>query len=76
MSAILDLATHPSPHVTVEELASYWNVSTKTIYRDIDKGALDVLRVGSGQSIRIPIANARAYGKPNSVTPQPITRIS
>jgi excisionase family DNA binding protein len=59
-----DLATHQAKHVTVEELAAYWSVSAKTIYRHIDKGALDVLKLPGG-TIRIPIENARRYGKPN-----------
>lgn len=61
---ILDLSTHQAKHVTVQELAEYWNVTPKTIYRHVDKGALQVLRLPGGD-IRIPIEEARAYGKPN-----------
>lgn len=61
----MDLTTHPEPFVLVSELADYWRVSERTIYRDIDKGALDVRRVGSGGQIRIPIEAARTYGRPN-----------
>ena len=64
MAEIMDLDTHQSKHVTVNELAEYWNVTPKTIYRHIDKGALAMLRLPGGD-IRIPIAEARTYGKPN-----------
>lgn len=66
MPRIRDLASHPYPFVTVEELADCLCVSTKTIYRHIDKGALTVVRVG-GTIIRIPIQEARRYaGSPPS----------
>src|SRR3990167_536114 len=61
---IVDLMTHPESLVTVEELAAYWRVSERTIYRDIEKGAITVLRLPGGQ-FRIPITVAREYGKPN-----------
>jgi excisionase family DNA binding protein len=65
MSEIDDLATHCEKWVTVADLAEYWNVSRRTIERDIAKGALPVTRVGSGENIRISIIDARKYGKPN-----------
>lgn len=64
MGMILDLETHTAKMVTVEELAAYWNVSKKTIYRHIEKGALPVQRLPEG-AIRIRIEDARRYGKPN-----------
>jgi hypothetical protein len=36
------------------------------IRRDIEKGALRVMVVGSSQVIRIPIAEARRYGRPRA----------
>jgi hypothetical protein len=36
------------------------------IRRDIEKGALKVMVVGSSQVIRIPIAEARRYGRPRT----------
>ncbi len=64
---IVDLARHPDSHVTVAQLAAYWGVSEKTIRRDIDKGALKAVRVGSNALIiRIPIEEARRYGQPNT----------
>lgn len=64
MTGIDDLSTHRQPFVTVSELAAYWRVSERTVYRDIDKGALPVCRLPGGL-IRIPIAVAQQYGKPN-----------
>lgn len=61
----MDLKTHAEPYVLVSELADYWRVSTRTIYRDIDKGALPIERVGSSGMIRIPIESARQYGRPD-----------
>lgn len=63
-AGIIDLDSHPHPHVTVEDLARYWGVSTRTVYRDIDKGALKVLRLPGG-NIRIRTKDAREYGKPS-----------
>jgi hypothetical protein len=38
------------------------------IRRDIEKGALKVMLVGSSRIIRIPIAEARRYGRPRTKT--------
>ncbi len=65
MGRILDLDRHDEAFVSVTELAAYWCVHEKTIRRDIDKGALRVVRVGSSGLIRIPIAEARRYGRPD-----------
>ena len=64
---ILDLDTHDEPVVTVAELAAYWRVSPRTIYRHIDKGALEVRRLPGGD-IRIPIDAARRYGDPSDTS--------
>ena len=63
-SPILNLYTHEESYVSVSELAAYWTVSERTIYRDIQKGALKVVRVGSAGTIRVPIEAARLYGRP------------
>lgn len=65
MSAILDLDTHPEAHVTPAELAAYWCVNVKTIYRDISKGALAAIRLPGG-ALRIKTKIARDYGKPTT----------
>ena len=51
--------------ITVTELATYWNVSVDTVYRDIAKGALRAYRVGSAGTIRVRTEDARSYGCPN-----------
>jgi DeoR/GlpR family transcriptional regulator of sugar metabolism len=66
VSRILDLDRHDEPYVSVAELARYWGVSDDMIRRDIEKGALKVMVVGSSQVIRIPIAEARRYGRPRT----------
>jgi excisionase family DNA binding protein len=43
---IRDLAAHPEPYVTVTELAEYWFVSRKQIYKQIDAGTLAAIRFG------------------------------
>ena len=63
MSAIVDLATHPEPYVTIADIAEYWQVHRRTVYRDVAKGALRPHYLPSG-TIRIAIEDARAYGKP------------
>ena len=68
MSRILDLDQHNEPFVSVAELARYWGVSDDMIRRDIEKGALKVMVVGSSRIIRIPIAEARRYGRPRTNT--------
>lgn len=51
------------PAISPSRLASYWGVSVRTIYRDIQKGALPAFRLPGGQ-IRITTAEARRYGRP------------
>jgi excisionase family DNA binding protein len=43
---VRDLQTHPDPYVTVAELAEYWLVSRKQIYKQIDAGTLPAIRLG------------------------------
>ena len=44
---IRDLAAHQAPYVTVAELAEYWAVSRRQIYKRIESGALEAIRLGS-----------------------------
>jgi excisionase family DNA binding protein len=44
-----------------DEVARFWSVSTKTIYRWIDMGILDAVKMGG--TIRVPRENAE-NGKP------------
>jgi excisionase family DNA binding protein len=60
---ISDLTTHPMHYVTPRELADYWGVSVKTVYRWIDKGALPAEPIGP-KLLRIKTDDARAFGTP------------
>ena len=42
----IDLRTHVSAYVTVGELAEYWVVSRRQIYRQIQSGELLALKLG------------------------------
>ena len=43
---VRDLAAHPLPYVTVAQLADYWLVGRKQIYKQIDAGTLPAIRLG------------------------------
>jgi excisionase family DNA binding protein len=60
---VVDIETHSEPSVSVGELARYWHVSTRTIYRDIFKGALPAFRLPGG-TMRVKTTDARTYGRP------------
>jgi excisionase family DNA binding protein len=57
---IRDLATHPNPYVSVGELASYWRVGRKQIYKHIDAGTLSAIRLGP-RLFRIRTITARDF---------------
>lgn len=41
-----NLNTHPNAYVTIGELAQYWLISRKQIYKQIDAGTLPAIRLG------------------------------
>lgn len=43
---IRDLSIHPSTYVTVGELAVYWEVSRRQVYKHVESGALTAIRLG------------------------------
>jgi excisionase family DNA binding protein len=43
---IMDLQTHPEPYVTTSDLADYWRVCRKQIYKQIEAGTLRAIRLG------------------------------
>jgi excisionase family DNA binding protein len=45
-SKISNLARHKDKYVTVAQLAEYWQVSRKQIYKHIDAGTLEAIRLG------------------------------
>ena len=53
---IRDLQKHPDPYVTTSELAGYWGVSRKALYKQIDAGTLTAVRIG--RVLRISTAEA------------------
>jgi excisionase family DNA binding protein len=57
---IRDLSTHQVPYVSVGELANYWNVSRKQIYKQIDAGTLEAIRLGP-RLFRIRTSVAREF---------------
>lgn len=56
---IVDLRTHPEPFVTVQELATYWRIDERSIYRAVWKRSLPAKRVGG--VLRIRLEDAQAY---------------
>lgn len=54
---VRDLLNHKEPYVTVAELADYWLVSRKQIYKQIDAGILPAIRLGP-RLLRIRTADA------------------
>jgi excisionase family DNA binding protein len=64
----LEKANRSSPHEsqrtwwTVQQLASYYGISPRTVYQAIDEGRLPAHRFGSGRGgIRIADADRRAW---------------
>ena len=57
---IRDLSNHPSSYVTTSELADYWLVSRKQIYKQIEAGTLKAIRLGP-RLLRISTAEAREF---------------
>ena len=55
-----DLQSHREPYVTVAELAEYWLVGRKQIYKQIDAGTLPAIRLGP-RLLRIRTADALQF---------------
>jgi excisionase family DNA binding protein len=68
MRRLQDLQSHPEPHVTVAELAEYWLVGRKQIYKHIDAGLLRAVRIGP-RSLRIRTADAREFERRAKMRP-------
>ena len=62
---IRDLAVHSARYVTIAELAEYWAVSRQQIYKRIESGALDAIKLG--RLIRVRTAAALEYERRASV---------
>lgn len=59
---IQDLGSHPLPFVSVNQLATYWMVSRRYLYKLIESGALEAVKLGP-RSFRVPTAAARRFEK-------------
>ncbi len=57
---LLNLASHPEPFVTPEQLARYWLVSRRQVCKQIERGQLPALRMGP-RSLRIPTRSAAEF---------------
>jgi excisionase family DNA binding protein len=57
-----DLSSHPEPYVSTEDLAQYWSVSRRQIYKHIENGSLPAIRMGP-RSVRIPTRGAAEFEK-------------
>src|SRR5438034_5507993 len=62
------LETHPESFVTTGELAEYWLVSRKQIYKQIQAGTLRALRLGP-RLLRISTAEALKFERLAKMTP-------
>jgi excisionase family DNA binding protein len=65
--AIRDLAAHSANFVTVAELADYWAVSRQQVYKRIESGALEAIRLGS-RLYRVRTRAALEFERRASVT--------
>jgi excisionase family DNA binding protein len=60
-----DLASRVAPYVTVNELARYWTISRKHIYKLIEQGNLPAIRLGP-RSLRIRTSDALQFERQGS----------
>jgi len=65
---IRNLVEHPDPYVTTSELAAYWMVSRKQIYKQIEAGTLKAIRLGP-RLLRISTAEAIEFEKSAKMMP-------
>jgi excisionase family DNA binding protein len=67
---IVRLQTHPDPYVTTTDLADYWGITRKQIYKQIDAGTLTALRLGP-HILRIKTAEAVRFERVAKMSPAP-----
>lgn len=72
---IENLSTHGAAFVTVHELATYWDVSRRQVYKHIETGTLRAMRLGL-RCYRIPTRAAieferqmSTYGSATAIRP-------
>jgi excisionase family DNA binding protein len=71
---IVDLQRHPHVYVGASDLARYWGVSRKQIYKQIAAGTLRAIRVGS-RLLRIRTAEAIRFEASAKMSRLPERRI-
>lgn len=54
------LKDHPEPYVTTSELAEYWSVSRRQIYKQIEAGTLRAIKLGP-RLLRISTSEALRF---------------
>ena len=64
------MRAHPEPYVTVGELADYWLVSRKQIYKQIEAGTLHAIKLGP-RLLRISTPEAIAFERRANMHPPP-----
>ena len=67
---ISQLASHVDPFVTVAELAEYWLVSRKQVYKQIKGGLLPALRIGP-RLLRIRTRDAFEFERSGNASSAP-----
>jgi excisionase family DNA binding protein len=65
---ITNLRNHADPYVTTTDLADYWRVSRKQIYKQIDAGTLKAIRLGP-RLLRISTSEAARFEESAKMTP-------
>ena len=70
---IVNLATHLEKYVSVSQLADYWQVSRKQIYKQIDAGTLEAIRLGE-RLYRIRTSTAYEFEKRAHMRAIPVAR--
>jgi excisionase family DNA binding protein len=63
------LQDHSSAYVTTSELADYWLVSRKQIYKQIEAGTLKAIRLGP-RLLRVSTAEAIEFERIAKMTPE------
>jgi len=72
---IQDLTTHPRPYVTVGELAVYWGIGRKQIYKQLEAGTLEAIRLGP-RLYRIRTSVAIAFERAAKIKPLELGKTS
>ena len=70
---IHDLRTHPRPYVSVGDLAGYWGISRKQIYKQMEAGTLEAIRLGP-RLFRIRTVTALAFERAAKLQPAQLHR--